>query len=507
MMRARLHDLPGRTLTAGAQDRPDALSHRFPGLFLRDLQAFFIITALALALFLIMPLTAHATALQDTDDYTVTGDPEDLTVTLTASPTAEKLKAALESDATTIIVPGAINDLTTGVYNGAQNGKTGTTITLSTSNGLFIPMGSSVTLKSLTIQAGGSFSKSTTKLTNDGTLTMENVVITGFGQGIKNQTDRVIVMKKCDICNNTYAGHGAGIYNQGTLILDGCSFSYNETTAANVFYGGGINSSGGTVYANNTVFANNLLKGGGGSAIAYGTIYLSNCTFVNNTSFNRPSGGAIYTEDNWHAVNCVFAHNKHSTPLTDANKAPASGSNNLYTDSMTWSANTDTGTRTTAEAIYGKGTPDVTASSDRPYGYYVPILDNDTTRGGVGTYFRISGSTAVMAYDSGGGITYLAGSTGLDGSTDKVISYMECGGRAADTNGGYIIGASASELGAEGPDPGTPPAVEPESVAIPTAVTGLKWTGHEQTGVAGGTGYTVTNGAATDVGSYTEQCR
>ena len=45
--------------------------------------------------------------------------------------------------------------------------------------------------------------------------------------------------------------------------------------------------------------------------------------------------------------------------------------------------------------------------------------------------------------------------------------------------------------------------VNPKSVAIPTAATGLKWTGSELTGVAAGTGYTVTGEKETDVGSYT----
>lgn len=45
--------------------------------------------------------------------------------------------------------------------------------------------------------------------------------------------------------------------------------------------------------------------------------------------------------------------------------------------------------------------------------------------------------------------------------------------------------------------------VDPKSVAIPTAATGLKWTGNEQTGVASGEGYSVANGAATAVGNYT----
>ena len=45
--------------------------------------------------------------------------------------------------------------------------------------------------------------------------------------------------------------------------------------------------------------------------------------------------------------------------------------------------------------------------------------------------------------------------------------------------------------------------VNPKSITIPTAVTGLKWTGDEQTGVADSACYTVTDGKATSVGSYT----
>ena len=45
--------------------------------------------------------------------------------------------------------------------------------------------------------------------------------------------------------------------------------------------------------------------------------------------------------------------------------------------------------------------------------------------------------------------------------------------------------------------------VDPKTVTIPTAATGLKWTGNEQTGVVAGTGYTVANSKATAVGSYT----
>lgn len=48
-----------------------------------------------------------------------------------------------------------------------------------------------------------------------------------------------------------------------------------------------------------------------------------------------------------------------------------------------------------------------------------------------------------------------------------------------------------------------PEAGQPIAVPIPTANTGLKWTGKEQVGVPEGTGYTLTGNKATDAGSYT----
>lgn len=389
-------------------------------------------------------LYAQWSALQETDAYTVT-DAGNLTVTLKEA-TVDNLQAALASAATTIIVPNALS-LTAGMYNGAQNGKTSTAITLNASYGLTVPANNSVTLKNLTIQAGDGYSTTATKLTNSGTLTMENVVITGNGRGLSNTGGKVAVLKNCDICGNICSsGYGAGINNAGTLVLDGCSVSRNQNSSN----GGGISASSGTIYANNTVFACNVVTSGAGAAICYGTLYLLNCTFVNNTSSNGSNGGAIYTDNNWYAVNCVFANNKHGTALQDASKAPTSGSNNLYTNNQDWSNNGGgNGTRTTAAAIFGEDTPDVNASASRPYGYYAPILDNDTTRGGVKTYFYYNDNASViyMGYGSGNTQLVTVGTPSSDQIATAVTAYMESSsGRAANASGKYIIGASAPVL-------------------------------------------------------------
>ncbi len=440
-------------------------------------------------------LYAQWSALQETDAYTVT-NAENLTVTLKAA-TVANLQAALASAAKTIIVPSSISNIPT---NTELTGS-GKTVILNTGVTLTTASSAAVSIQDLTIRAAEDYATTATKLTNNGTLTMENVVITGVGRGLSNPNGKVAILKNCDIYKNTYAG----INNVGTLILDGCSISENSF-AGN---GGGINGSG-TLYANNTVFAGNSVgAGNAGGAICYGTLYLLNCTFVNNAcGASGSTSGALYTDNNWYAVNCVFANNKHGDALQDANKAPAAGSNNLYTNSQTWSV-TGNDTRTSATAIFGSATPSVIASASRPFGYYAPILDNTTTRGGVETYFKINGSTALMGYDNGSdGITYLVGSTGLDKTSNKVTAYMESSsGRAVNTSGKYIIGASAPVLSVTYDANGGTGTMAGQTFTKGSTVTltannnSITRTGYTFSGwntVAGGTGTAYADGATTE---------
>ncbi|MBE6914239.1 MAG: hypothetical protein E7472_04830 [Ruminococcaceae bacterium] len=95
------------------------------------------------------------------------------------------------------------------------------------------------------------------------------------------------------------------------------------------------------------------------------------------------------------------------------------------------------------------------------------------------------------------------------------VSYQVTAGDAAtvnsDTGAVHIVKAGTATItatAAESDDYLSATAsytltVVPKTVTIPTAATGLKWTGNEQTGVATGEGYSVANGAATAVDSYT----
>ena len=68
----------------------------------------------------------------------------------------------------------------------------------------------------------------------------------------------------------------------------------------------------------------------------------------------------------------------------------------------------------------------------------------------------------------------------------------------AYTSSGNAVTASCTlTVGDSAPNPG------PTSIPVPTANTGLKWTGTVQTGVNAGTGYTLSGHTGTDVGNYT----
>ena len=66
-----------------------------------------------------------------------------------------------------------------------------------------------------------------------------------------------------------------------------------------------------------------------------------------------------------------------------------------------------------------------------------------------------------------------------------------------NTSGTLLTSATTLTVGNSEPNPG------PVSIPVPTANTGLKWTGAEQTGVNEGTGYTLTGHKGTNAGDYT----
>ena len=99
-------------------------------------------------------------------------------------------------------------------------------------------------------------------------------------------------------------------------------------------------------------------------------------------------------------------------------------------------------------------------------------------------------------------VTVKYGDTTLAMDTDYTVSY------SSNTNAAESTAANAPTVTVTGMGLYTGTVsktftINPRTVTAPSAVTGLKWTGGELTGVASGEGYSVTNGAKTDVGDYT----
>ena len=129
---------------------------------------------------------------------------------------------------------------------------------------------------------------------------------------------------------------------------------------------------------------------------------------------------------------------------------------------------------------------------------------------------RVNGSEAKFGMDADGGDCYKAEGLRLyvgdlgDGNGDVLIIY--CGDAYSDplpdgvyrmeivVPGTYTVSGtdlSASSTLVVGSEPSGP-----ISIAVPSANTGLRWTGAEQTGVDEGPGYTLSGHRGTDVGDY-----
>jgi hypothetical protein len=100
-------------------------------------------------------------------------------------------------------------------------------------------------------------------------------------------------------------GTGAGIANDGTLTLIGCTFSDNQAVGR----GGGIasGSEGTASISNCTLFHNTTARDGGGIAILSGTATLTNCTLSGNIALG--SGGGIENTDTLTMANSIVAKN------------------------------------------------------------------------------------------------------------------------------------------------------------------------------------------------------
>jgi hypothetical protein len=128
---------------------------------------------------------------------------------------------------------------------------------------------------------------------NLGTLTMRDCAVTEShadqnGGGIANDVGGTLTLIDCGIAHNN-ANVGAGIYNAGTIVINGGSaISVNSAVSG----GGGLaNAFTGTAEINNTteIFNNDAIDGAG--IFNGGTLVLNNVSSVHDNSASRNGGG------------------------------------------------------------------------------------------------------------------------------------------------------------------------------------------------------------------------
>ena len=200
-----------------------------------------------------------------------------------------------------------------------------------------------VTIKNLTLMGGFAGTRTIGDddnpyvggIDNEGYLKMEGVDILRTGTALLNRPGARALLERCNIVRNAN-WFGGGILNfaernpdykdgiegvekyinGGTLIMDGCSLTENESLGP--AHGGGAAENQGLMLLNNCVVANNASTeiGGGINNCKGGKLFIMNSTFTGNITtsadYGTMAGGAIGNAggaSHVHIVNSILAYN------------------------------------------------------------------------------------------------------------------------------------------------------------------------------------------------------
>ena len=135
----------------------------------------------------------------------------------------------------------------------------------------------------------GNNSNALFNITINGKLTLKNIILSNGssqnGGAISNEG--TLIVENCTFTNNI-AEEGAGaIYSIGNLTIKDSSFIKNKALYSN---GGAIWSENGTAYINNSIFSNNYGNFNGGNLALQNTSAIVNNSIFTNTSSNNMAG-------------------------------------------------------------------------------------------------------------------------------------------------------------------------------------------------------------------------
>ena len=195
------------------------------------------------------------------------------------------------------------------------------------------------------------FIDSGSAISNEGTLNVNGCTFTKntanplggaiYNEGTLNVTDSIFTS------NTGFAAGGSAIWNLGTSTVNNCTFTDNHNAVFLIVWDVPISGEGGAIYNEGTLnvtgstFTGNTADGNSGGAISNsGTLNVSGSTFTNNMA-RVIGGGAIYNEGTLNVTDSTFTGNKAHGPE--------------WSDTSKW--NSDGG------AIYNKGILYVTGST------------------------------------------------------------------------------------------------------------------------------------------------
>ena len=148
--------------------------------------------------------------------------------------------------------------------------------------------------QSITLSSGG------ISIANNGTLQINGtgadfLILSGNNQtGVINiSSTAVVTINGVTVANGSSAnGEGGGIFNFGSLTLNGCVIKNNFAT----FQGGGIYNNG-TLVLNNSKVSNNSSNEGGGIFHQVGSVTINNSIISENTGIGVSSRSQVYVNN------------------------------------------------------------------------------------------------------------------------------------------------------------------------------------------------------------------
>lgn len=172
-----------------------------------------------------------------------------------------------------------------------------------------------LTLNDATIR-GGSGVNFAGGILNDGTLTLNNSVVSNNSASGSNSTgggilnNGALTLNNSAVNDNSVIGvgsiHGGGVMNVGTLTLNNSDISGNQASA-----GGGIANRGTTILNDSNVSNNTVSRVGGGIDNSEGTLTLNNSVISGNTA--TIAGGGIHNRASANLNDSIVSGNRPKT--------------------------------------------------------------------------------------------------------------------------------------------------------------------------------------------------